>query len=1417
MADVSTVPLETSDNTSEQQVTANLQADATLAEGDHLGETPDTASEHLPVVDIVEEGTEATQRDAEGNPILTAEALMQTAQELYNALHPGFLQGYDTDKVKRILMSLNADDANRLEAAYAQLPSQTSLLADLEPVGDREQRTIEMYLDKEDGEVNVVGNIAIGLETARENPIADGHVVSEGGKLVIEALSSIKTNEDLETFKAEWLARYPQYGKFEDAINASSLAEADKWLINNVFALNPETRDVATMTGAATYLLEEMQKPGNQWYAEEYLARFDAVFGGDSQLAIDTRRALKGTEFASAYEAEYSDHSGKESEKQRQRAAMDLLTEGKHSLASMVINNMRNDGEYWNAYRDSNFLTSQNPDAVIHSLESATERERTSYIAGRDLVTQGITPTTVEQQEQVDYYNKMQAAFAERGTPLQQVIWADIMEHGDKTLISSIAEMKDGGAAVSEMVSAVEGMTEQDWEALRSQNGVQSDYMTRMKAVVDSLPDEETRLRLTAMLDQAAGAESFAAAKEVRRSVMDVLGDNAEDIPGRNIAIAEAILAMSPEDAAAYKAGGDLKTQLDAIFFPAIADYYQKGSLEDRAALVLGQQLLTQIAETGKQPTLDLVAQSAKTLMEGEISSDDANDVNARMQMMDTLMHDETIFARAKGVDAASETQDFSSTPVADLALTQLISALDPHMGDGFRQLIDGHEIGMGTQALYGGGVLEGHSFYTQTLDMDEEERAIEEHFMSEDEKEILTKVAESGGEMRPVDELRSFIIGDQVVLDGTNVADYKTFLEKFAAMPADQQTALTQQYESVYGRESFTEDFMAAALRSNPSPEYMAVLDKLKEQNFRPSLADEMRLYVLSGNHNYEDFAAKLALLDYDQRQALKDEYATTYKTNLENDFLSTIDNNFQDTIKFANLLRTTDVDPVQDYLDRLRTLDTTGVDADGTKEAVERALQINAELLEQYSTAREGLPPEIRAAFDAQFELAVNDFRDSKKNAAETLDRALQIVVAVAAIGSVPLSGGLSLTVLGVGATAAVARPVALEATLGDGMVTEDQLREAWIHAGLDVSLLAVPGVATHVLRTISEARAAKAATEVLATTEGAAVTKTAAELKAAAEEAATVVLTQTRVADDAAALAATAEREALDAATRIQAAKDAIALRQADQTVIDAANLRALALKQAEDAALIRNADDAAALGTVDNTASLGAIDEAAALKALNERQLAEQTAKETARLQAARDAQLIRDADAAALRAAAEKAALEKATLEANRLKAAQDAALIREADAAAAAKKLAEAEAATLATVDAGTIATRSLAAVDATINGAEIIQDFTPPVEEEAPALPTAALIEAATVRRGEGPWQSAERILASDGKPHSIDEVRALVKAIQAVYAADNSGNGDMSGLKVNYTFITNDNFDELIAATNNESVKALLMGLAA
>lgn len=92
---------------------------------------------------------------------------------------------------------------------------------------------------------------------------------------------------------------------------------------------------------------------------------------------------------------------------------------------------------------------------------------------------------------------------------------------------------------------------------------------------------------------------------------------------------------------------------------------------------------------------------------------------------------------------------------------------------------------------------------------------------------------------------------------------------------------------------------------------------------------------------------------------------------------------------------------------------------------------------------------------------------------------------------------------------------------------------------------------------------------------------------------------------------------------------------------------------------------------------------------------------------------------------------------------------------------------------------------------------------------------PNDKLMELATVRKGEGPFHSAERILAAAGGKHGIDEVRALTKALKTIYSEE--GHGDLKDLKVKHNFVTRENFNKLIDSVTNEAAREALKKLAA
>jgi hypothetical protein len=93
--------------------------------------------------------------------------------------------------------------------------------------------------------------------------------------------------------------------------------------------------------------------------------------------------------------------------------------------------------------------------------------------------------------------------------------------------------------------------------------------------------------------------------------------------------------------------------------------------------------------------------------------------------------------------------------------------------------------------------------------------------------------------------------------------------------------------------------------------------------------------------------------------------------------------------------------------------------------------------------------------------------------------------------------------------------------------------------------------------------------------------------------------------------------------------------------------------------------------------------------------------------------------------------------------------------------------------------------------------------------------MPSAQLMDLASVRKGEGFWQSADRILKADGKPHSHLERKELTDALRAIYNEEK--NVRAADMRVRHQLVSKANFQKLIDKVQSDSVKQALMKLAA
>ncbi|MBA3992158.1 MAG: hypothetical protein C0469_01435, partial [Cyanobacteria bacterium DS2.3.42] len=1194
--------------------------------------------------------------------------------------------------------------------------------------------------------------------------------------------------------------------------------------------------------------------------ADKYLRQLSDVLAGDSPAAVAARKALQGDKaFTDAYDKAFGPSTW--ANDTQKRVAQDLLTEGRISLSTIVSGNAKTLGGFFD-----------NPDLISGALSRATPKEIADFKAGRALAAENTDPSKLnaQQKDQLAYFRKLDETFREKGGERQAAAWTEQLVTGKKGLISDAAAThSDGGLfgigaghTSQDLFKVFENMTPDQWKQLKDPA-----YMKDLKASVFKYATEQERPILERILDGKAKAPSFEASQQVRRTFGEVVTDAASSPEGKK-AITERLLTMTAKEAQDLKNNPALIKQTGDVL-------NQTSGIDDKAlaATVLSQSLLKQVEQTGKPvQQLTPLQQFAKDTMDGKLDTP-----NKKIDAAERLvLGDPALRARLNEIqnmrDKGTMSSDFKLSQ-EDINLSAMLMSSTSQFG--YRNLLRGEQIGIGEKIAAGGGVL-GDGFKGRYPDIakiqpqSERDRIV--GMLSPEQQKIVQNVIKQGGTADLADEAQSYLVGD-----GGN---YRDFVQKIAKMNDTDRANFFKTFESKYGQDFKTAFVNGSVQREGLSADHKTVLDKLAGQNFKPTLADEMRLKVLDGKTSpYQPFEDRLKAMTPVQIQQLKTEYAEKYGSALDKDFLGQVDNPGA-KITYQRMLKGAPSDPVSEFLERTATMDLTGANYDGSQINMERALQVNRDMVAQYQANREKLPPEMRDRIDKYFTEATQQNLDSKERLAKAKELALDIAVVTAAAASMYATFGLSAPVAGgaiatTGFAASVARPFIMENTLGSKTITPEEFRQHAIRGGIDAALFLPIGSVGRGVEIFNKIRAGERATETVA-----ALTKVEQALPAAlrveqalpaAQKLEAVVagsrvepviaarvepVIVTGVRSDRVVTAAEVVDTAAEAEKVVPRVVPTVVAKEAApavQVIHDAAPVVAKSEKLTqpvvtEVAAVAEVAEVAPVMVRASNEATLLAERQALALTASKGDQAALAALKAEDRVLLAK---LAESSDPAAVKAlqtfdrnqlvaavargdktAAELVAFDRqilekavtrgdegaaAALKAFDRKVLEEAALKGDAKAIEALAALRKAEAARTAMVASQTEQLMKLGvlptlAVDRLADAAELPK----PVEQ--PLQPSAKLLELATVRRGEGPWQTAERILAADGKKHSVDEVRALTKAIQAAYKADNSGNGDMSGLKVKYSFAgtSANTFANIVANCKDEKVKAVLLSLA-
>ncbi|MFA7339944.1 MAG: hypothetical protein WC028_24415 [Candidatus Obscuribacterales bacterium] len=1097
------------------------------------------------------------------------------------------------------------------------------------------------------------------------------------------------------------------------------------------------------------------------------LQTFAGVIGGDLPANVEARAALNGDP---AFVAAMRKTFGTTSRGQGlvpNPIAEDYLREGRVSLGTILKADTAAILPY--------FHNAANSDLVF---SNATAKERRDYVLGKELVKSGAEAKTIQEQEAKRFYEFIEKNIQSSASGTRQDVLRDELLHGGKTLISGLAELHrsstlgfGGGHTTNELMTRVENMTESEWSLLK--NPVYKANLTEsLKSYATADEQKQVLALIEAKLNPpnltAGQSATFEQSQTVQRPLEQYIQNYTSSAATKTSEALGHIERMTQADAARYQSDPAFKATINTF----ASQYLTDRSTGNVPAQLLTGRLLEQTAQTGKPPVLGELDQFLKARAE-RIDSDTLLDGRAanKAQLetigkVEELMKDPSLLARMQNVLAVQRGEKQGTVSNEDDLLYKTFSATIGTPGNFAYLLTDGKgQSYIGTKVALSGGLagdwLVGR--YPDLAKLPEADRSRIRESLPLAEQKVLDNVIAQNGKTELSDSLRSLVI------DGGSLKDFQADLAKLSS---EQQAQLKADYTRKYNGDLDKDLFTSISQREGLSPEKQQVLRNTIAQNGQPHLVDDLRSFVLGNDKKFEDFQGQLAGLSLPQKQELKSEYQKRYGSTLDNDFLSKVDS--AHTEQYSRYLTASDTDGMQSFFERMNKFAPLAV-GDGTSLSHERMLQMNEGVLKQFNVNMEKLPPAVQEALaDYYSKTYQNNLDSNEKYAHFVADVTLTTASIAAAIALAGPTGGISMAALATregatlaaklvvaGATAgAIARPTMIAAMEnGTFDYSAENLAKEGLIGAVQGAMIAPIGLGGRVALATKETKLAASV-----------ITKETAE-ETVAQRAATHGV----------------EREAIEQ----------VAVPTTEKKV--AAEVAEVAVPTAEKK-VAAEVIEVAPVSAVDPT-------------------LAREVAAINPKPIVAAD-EVIKPALAPVVERKAAAEAIEPAIVERAAADQVAKQAVVTPAVAPLIAPVIAR-------TVISGLVpeikpeARQKTAAAD-TIPEIELEPRPKPEATEKEPTpepvalKPSENLINLATVRRGEGPWQSAERILATDGKRHSVAEVRALTRAIQATFKTDNNGNGDMSGLKVKYNFVTAKNYQALVNAVQDQNVKNLLLGLA-
>lgn len=761
-------------------------------------------------------------------PKLTPETVKQYADELHEAIDKK-----DCNKIRNLLDNLTPADLKAIEDAYVNCngnKKHRTLRYELEKKLDGDDwRKFEAMLNRDETGTNDAGNLMVSLSAINDNR-------GDAERRVLETfatLNSVQMQAMSEKFQRDYgmsvdeaLKKYDVSGDAMKAI-AFMRQPSDQRQVQDIkefakFAVEKGNLDwfaVALRGDGPKYQQARAELSADKEFEKKVVDRFkpnkdggvagfvkrvadvalgpmDEIAGGIIKGDLSWGKVAGGLPIVEGFN-DLVKAVGAQEENIELLSALDILHEGRVSLATIAINNT-----------GSLFGWFDNKDNIKLAAQNATENERKAFKMGKDIVDSGRQPNGQQEQNAVDFYNRVHKAFKNCGEGKETAQWEDKLLTGG-SVISAMAEAD----STSDRFTALENLSMADWNRLKDSIGGEQ-FRKQIEQYVNMFAKPQETELLMQLLDRKLLAKTHEDSQKIRRSLFVTIQQNKEngwfsgdnDYDGKKIL--PAIANLSEEEAARYKNEADFRRDVDQFISKSLEGWEKTYALR----------MLAQVVETGRPPKEGPVER---------VIFDVVNDVDSKVALRD--------------IEAALKEENFRKLMAGDptklseadrnvrLAIEQVIlqAATDsgamyrngaynnhraedayrggPNAYDPVQEVIDKYtkplfETGRLPVDLKAELNLKTREFFEEAANVKPEElkRLIDQHHLSDQERQLIAEIQKNGGKMTLADAIRAMVIGD-----GDTYADFKGPLSRLTNA---QKQELREQYRK-YG--NLDEEFM--------------------------------------------------------------------------------------------------------------------------------------------------------------------------------------------------------------------------------------------------------------------------------------------------------------------------------------------------------------------------------------------------------------------------------------------------------------------------------------------------------------------------------------------------------------------------------------------------------------------------------